>query len=221
MEAPHSSWGRLCLSNLSFLIRIYKLLVCVCMCVGVCARLKVCRHRHNLKPTKASHLHLLLLLWQHRAAIIVISKAATAFPAFVMAAVELAMRRCAVAGGAAWLQTCAGSFPLLLFLPTYAAFFTVRQQFQGFQRHSRRHRHRQHHHHHCQRHYYQQQQQCVCVCGAYIVDINGTNRSPASLHKRKCRVVSVSLAVGERGRESKQATGYISDRRTNDHNCNG
>lgn len=221
MEAPHSSWGRLCLSNLSFLIRIYKLLVCVCMCVSVCvrARLKVCRHRHNLKPTKASHLH---LLWQHRAAIIVISKAATAFPAFVMAAVELA-----IGGGrgeevcCGRVQTCAGSFPLLLFLPTYAAFFTVCQQFQGFQRHSRRHRHRQHHHRHRQRHYYQQQQQCVCVCGAYIVDINGTNRRPASLHKRKCRVVSVSLALGERGSESKQATGYISDRRTNDHNCNG
>lgn len=161
MEAPHGSWGRVCLSNLSFLIRIYKLLVCVCMCV--CARLKVCRRRHNLKPTKASHLHLLPL--QHRAAIIVISKAATAFPAFVMAAVELAIgsgrgERVCCDG----VQTCAGSFPLLLFLPTYAAFFTVRQQFQGFQRHSRRHRHRQHHHRHCQRHYYQQQQQqCVCV----------------------------------------------------------
>lgn len=105
------------------------------------------------------------------------------------------------------VQTCAGSFALLLFLPTYAAFFTVRQQFQGFQRHniiiiivsviiissSNN----------------------VCVCGAYIVDINGTNRRPASLHKRKCRVVSVSLAVGERGGEGKPAGDRVYQRQTN------
>lgn len=57
------------------------------------------------------------------------------------------------------------------------------------------------------------------VCAAYIVDINGTIRRPASLHKRKCRVVSVSQAEAEAGGE--QQAGYISDRRTNDHNCNG
>lgn len=111
------SWGRLCLSKLSFLIRIYKLLLCLRACV--CMRLKVCHHhRHNLKPTKAFHLHLLL---QHRAALIVISKAATAFPLLLWLQLNLLL-----AGGWVYGQTCAGSFPLLLFLPTYAAFFLHR-----------------------------------------------------------------------------------------------
>lgn len=192
------------------------------MCVCVCARLKVCRHRHNLKPTKASHLHLLpllLLLLQQRAAIIVISKAATAFPAFVMAAVELAIG----GGGDRGVQTGCRHVPAVF----HCCYFYLHTQL--FSR--------------CASSFKDSNATAaaatiinnviiiiivsVIIIGSNnnvcIVDINGTNRRPASLHKRKCRVVSVSLAVGERGRgeESKQATGYISDRRTNDHNCNG
>lgn len=41
-----------------------------------------------------------------------------------------------------------------------------------------------------------------------IVDINGTNRRPASLHKRKCRVVSVSLAgSGGKGKRASRRQG--------------
>lgn len=185
----------------------------------MCARLKVCRHRHNLKQTKASHLHLLLLpllLLQHRAAIIVISKAATAFPAFVMAAVELAIGGGGVCCGGG-VQAGCRHVPAVFHC---CYFYLHTQLFHGAPAVSR----------------IPTPQPppppssttsssssssasllsaatTMCAAHTNIVDINGTNRRPASLHKRKCRVVSVSLAVGERGR--KQAGDRVYQRQTN------
>jgi len=127
---------------------------------------------------------------------------------FVMAAVEPAFVRVENMRG-----TCADSFPLLLFLPTYATFYFLpavsRMQASASSLLP------------------SSSLSSSSSTVRHIVDINGPIRSPASPHKRKCRVVSVSLwaqhtqRVGEERGWEREGEKCIRDRRTNDHNCNG